>query len=58
MGEPGRPPLTGQCPARPIGRCTGGMKLRVWMSAPDAEDMDVFVAVQKLEVYVDLVGFP
>lgn len=36
----------------------GGMKLRVWMSAPDAEDMDVFVAVQKLDVYGDLVGFP
>jgi putative CocE/NonD family hydrolase len=36
----------------------GGMKLRVWMSAPDADDMDVFVAVQKLDVYGDLVGFP
>ena len=34
------------------------MKLRVWMSAPDADDMDVFVAVQKLDVYGDLVGYP
>jgi hypothetical protein len=25
-------------------------KLRVWMSAPDAADMDVFIAVQKLDV--------
>ena len=32
--------------------------LRVWMSAPDAEDMDVFVALQKLDRYGDLVGFP
>jgi X-Pro dipeptidyl-peptidase C-terminal non-catalytic domain len=36
----------------------GGMKLRVWMSAPDADDLDVFVAVQKLDAYGDLVGFP
>ena len=36
----------------------GGMKLRVSMSAPDAEDMDVFVAVQKLDAYGDLVGLP
>jgi predicted acyl esterase len=36
----------------------GGMKLRVWMSAPDADDLDVFVAVQKLDRYGDLVGFP
>jgi len=36
----------------------GGMKLRVWMSAPDADDLDVFVAVQKLDGYGDLVGFP
>ena len=34
------------------------MKLRVWMSAPDADDLDVFVAVQKLDGYGDLVGFP
>ena len=32
--------------------------LRVWMSAPEAEDMDVFVALQKLDRYGDLVGFP
>jgi len=36
----------------------GGMKLRVWMSAPDAGDMDVFVAVQKLDAHSDLAGFP
>ena len=36
----------------------GGMKLRVWMAAPDADDLDVFVAVQKLDAYGDLVGFP
>jgi predicted acyl esterase len=36
----------------------GGMKLRVWMSAPDADDLDVFVAVQKLDAYGDVVGFP
>jgi uncharacterized protein len=36
----------------------GGMKLRVWMSAPEASDLDVFVAVQKLDRYGDLVGFP
>jgi uncharacterized protein len=36
----------------------GGMKLKVWMSAPDAQDMDVFVAVQKLDAYGDLTGFP
>lgn len=36
----------------------GGMKLRLWMSAPDADDMDIFVAVQKLDVYRDQVGFP
>jgi len=36
----------------------GGMSLRVWMAAPDAGDMDVFVAVQKLDAYGDLTGFP
>ena len=36
----------------------GGMKLRIWMAAPDADDLDVFVAVQKLDAYGDLVGFP
>jgi uncharacterized protein len=36
----------------------GAMKLRVWMSAPDADDLDVFVAVQKLDGYGDVVGFP
>jgi len=36
----------------------GGMKLKVWMSTPDAQDMDVFVAVQKLDAYGDVTGFP
>jgi len=36
----------------------GGMKLRVWMSAPDAGDLDVFIAVQKLDAFGDLTGFP
>ena len=36
----------------------GNASLRVWMSAPDADDMDVFVALQKLDRYGDLVGFP
>jgi predicted acyl esterase len=36
----------------------GNMKLRIWMSAPQARDMDVFVAVQKLDAYGDEVGFP
>ncbi len=28
------------------------------MSAPEADDLDVFVALQKLDRYGDLVGFP
>lgn len=36
---------------------TGYMKLRLWMSAPDAKDMDVFVAVQKLAADGSPVGF-
>ncbi|HTW01873.1 MAG TPA: CocE/NonD family hydrolase [Streptosporangiaceae bacterium] len=36
----------------------GNASLRIWMSAPDADDMDVFVALQKLDSYGDLVGFP
>jgi hypothetical protein len=32
------------------------MKLKVWMSAPEAPDLDVFVAVQKLDAYGDLIG--
>ena len=36
----------------------GGMTLMLWMSAPDADDLDVFVALQKLDRYGDLVGFP
>jgi uncharacterized protein len=36
----------------------GHASLRVWMSAPEADDMDVFVALQKLDIYGDLVGFP
>jgi hypothetical protein len=36
----------------------GQAKLRVWMSAPEADDLDVFVALQKLDRYGDPVGFP
>ncbi len=36
----------------------GNARLRVWMSAPDAADLDVFVALQKLDRYGDVVGFP
>jgi putative CocE/NonD family hydrolase len=36
----------------------GHSSLRVWMSAPEADDLDVFVALQKLDRYGDLVGFP
>jgi uncharacterized protein len=36
----------------------GGMKLRVWMSAPDAADLDAFVAVQKLDAFGDPTSFP
>lgn len=36
----------------------GNTKLKVWMSTPDAVDMDVFVALQKLDAYGDPVGFP
>ena len=36
----------------------GNARLRIWMSAPEADDLDVFVALQKLDRYGDLVGFP
>lgn len=36
---------------------TGHMKLRVWMSTPDADDMDVFVAIQKLDSDGNIVPF-
>jgi len=36
----------------------GSMKLMLWMSAPDADDLDIFVALQKLDRHGDLVGFP
>ncbi len=36
----------------------GNSRLKLWMSAPDADDMDVFVAMQKLDAYGDEVGFP
>jgi predicted acyl esterase len=36
---------------------TGYMKLRLWMEAEGADDMDVFVAVQKLAVDGTQVGF-
>ncbi len=36
----------------------GNASLRIWMSAPEASDMDVFVALVKLDSYGDAVGFP
>jgi len=36
----------------------GGMRLKLWVSTADGHDMDLFVALQKLDVYGDLVGFP
>jgi uncharacterized protein len=36
----------------------GNASLRIWMSAADTDDMDVFVALQKLDRFGDLVGFP
>jgi len=36
----------------------GNTRLRVWMSAPEADDLDVFVALQKLDRHGDPVGFP
>jgi uncharacterized protein len=36
----------------------GHAALRIWMSAPDASDLDVFVALDKLDRYGDRVGFP
>ena len=35
----------------------GHMKLRVWAAAEDADDMDIFVAIQKLDVAGNLVPF-
>ncbi len=35
----------------------GGARLHLWLSAPDGDDLDVFVALQKLDRYGDLVGF-
>jgi hypothetical protein len=36
---------------------TGYMKLRLWISADDSDDMDLFVAIQKLDQSGDMVGF-
>jgi hypothetical protein len=36
---------------------TGGMKLRVWVEAQGADDMDLFVAIQKLDADGRLVPF-
>ena len=36
----------------------GHMKLRVWAAAMDATDMDIFVAIQKLDQRGELVPFP
>ncbi len=35
----------------------GGARLHLWLSSPDADDLDVFVALQKLDRYGDVVGF-
>ncbi len=35
----------------------GGARLRLWVSTPDADDMDLFVALEKLDRYGDPVGF-
>lgn len=35
----------------------GGARLHLWVSAPDADDMDLFVALQKLDRFGDFVGF-
>lgn len=37
---------------------TGHSKLRLWVAAPDADDMDLFVALEKIDVAGDRVGFP
>jgi uncharacterized protein len=36
----------------------GNASLRIWMSAAEADDLDVFVALVKLDSYGDVVGFP
>ncbi|MGH8987822.1 MAG: CocE/NonD family hydrolase [Acidimicrobiales bacterium] len=35
----------------------GGARLHLWLSSADADDLDLFVALQKLDRYGDLVGF-
>ncbi len=35
----------------------GGMKLKLWVEAPDADDMDIFVAVQKIDRSGEVVPF-
>ncbi|HWI87289.1 MAG TPA: CocE/NonD family hydrolase [Sphingomonas sp.] len=37
---------------------TGDMKLRLWVQAAGADDMDVFVAIQKFDAAGNYVGFP
>lgn len=37
---------------------TGYAKLRLWLSAPDADDADLFVALEKLDRYGRPVNFP
>lgn len=36
---------------------SGHMKLRLWVSSPEAEDMDIFVGIEKLDVAGTKVGF-
>ncbi len=35
----------------------GGARLHLWLSSPGADDLDVFVALQKLDRFGDIVGF-
>lgn len=37
---------------------TGNMALKLWMESPDADDIDVFVVVDKLDTRGERVGFP
>lgn len=37
---------------------TGNTKLKLWMSSPETDDMDIFVAIQKLDRDGNIVPFP
>ena len=36
----------------------GHMKLKLWVSADEADDMDLFVSVEKIDVFGNRVGYP